>query len=67
MGSLHYLVSKGEIEQDYPVPCLEKSEDADLTEISLAENIHAATDPADQFVAYIRLVDMLSIDFADYW
>lgn len=52
MGSLHYLVCKGEIEQDYPVPCLEKSEDAYLAKISLAENIHAAMDPADQFVAY---------------
>ena len=57
LASLHYLASKGEIEQDCPVPCLEKSEDADLTEISLAENIHAAMHPADQFVAYSRLVD----------
>lgn len=57
LASLHYLASKGEIDQDCPVPCLEKSEDADLTEISLAENIHAAMHPADQFVAYSRLVE----------
>ncbi|PCJ37356.1 MAG: hypothetical protein COA75_03630 [Cellvibrionales bacterium] len=57
LASLHYLANKGEIEQDCPVPCLEKSSDADLTEISLAENIHAAMHPADQFVAYSRLVD----------
>jgi len=25
LASLHYLASKGEIEQDCPVPCLEKS------------------------------------------
>jgi ParB family chromosome partitioning protein len=63
LASLHYLAKRGDIEENCPVPCLEKFADADLTEISLAENIHTAMHPADQFLAYSRLVDEgLSVD-----
>lgn len=54
---LYYLTNKKVIEPDYTAPCLEKSENANLTEISLTEHIHAAMHPANQFMAYSHLVD----------
>jgi ParB family chromosome partitioning protein len=57
-AALSRLAAEGSIDAAYPVPCRVLSGDADLTEISLAENVvRAPMHPADQFEAFRHLID----------
>ena len=50
------LAKQKAIPNDYPVPCLVKTDTGDITEISLAENVqHEAMHPADEFVAFAMM------------
>jgi ParB family chromosome partitioning protein len=54
---LKALAEQDRIPADYPVPCLVKTDPAEITEISLAENVHhEAMHPADEFVAFARMI-----------
>ena len=56
--ALTHLATEGKIAGDYAVPCRLVEGDADLTEISLAENVvRLAMHPADQFTAFRELAD----------
>jgi ParB family chromosome partitioning protein len=59
LDALRLLVKQKKISPDYPVPCdVRPSDDATLTEASLAENIiREAMHPADEFDAFKRLAD----------
>jgi ParB family chromosome partitioning protein len=56
--ALMQLAAEDRIDGDYAVPCRLVEGNADLTEISLAENVvRLAMHPADQFVAFRELAD----------
>lgn len=56
--ALSRLAKEGAIPTDHPVPCTIVSDDADATEISLAENVaRTSMHPADQFEAFRDLID----------
>ena len=56
--ALSQLAEKGDVKRSYPVPCRIAPEDADLTEISLAENVVRSEMSVRQEVnAWRRLVD----------
>ncbi len=56
--ALQSLVETGKIDADYAVPCQLVADDADATEISLAENaIRENMHPADEFEAFRDLSD----------
>jgi ParB family chromosome partitioning protein len=56
--ALTELAKDGRIGMDYAVPCRLVEGNADLTEISLAENVvRLAMHPADQFMAFRQLAD----------
>ncbi|MCB0638355.1 MAG: ParB N-terminal domain-containing protein, partial [Lewinella sp.] len=58
LKALQALARQAAIPGDYPVPCLIMTDPAAITEISLAENVqHEAMHPADEFVAFARLVE----------
>tara|TARA_R110001592_G_scaffold254129_2_gene517435 strand:- start:1365 stop:3239 length:1875 start_codon:yes stop_codon:yes gene_type:complete len=57
LRALQALAKDEHIPQDYPVPCLVKTDPDQITEISLAENVqHEAMHPADEFVAFANMV-----------
>lgn len=57
LRALQALAKDEHIPQDYPVPCLVKTDPVQITEISLAENVqHEAMHPADEFVAFAKMV-----------
>jgi ParB family chromosome partitioning protein len=56
--ALSQLAEKGDVERSYAVPCRIAPDDADLTEISLAENIvRLEMSPQQEVIAWRRLVD----------
>ena len=58
LQALQSLVESGRIEADYAVPCQVVADDADATEISLAENaVREDMHPADEFEAFRDLID----------
>ena len=58
LQALQSLVESGKIASDYAVPCQLVADDADATEISLAENaIRENMHPADEFEAFRDLSD----------
>jgi len=58
LQALQQLVESGRIEADYAVPCQLVADDADATEISLAENaVRESMHPADEFEAFRNLSD----------
>ncbi len=58
LAALLQLVESGKISADYAVPCQVVADDADATEISLAENaIRENMHPADEFEAFRNLSD----------
>jgi ParB family chromosome partitioning protein len=58
LKALQALARQAAIPGDYPVPCLIKTDPDAMIEISLAENVqHEAMHPADEFVAFARLVE----------
>jgi len=58
LAALQSLAESGRIAADYAVPCQVIADDADATEISLAENaIREQMHPADQFEAFRELID----------
>ena len=57
LKALQALAEQHRIPADYPVPCLIKTDPAEITEISLAENVHhEAMHPADEFVAFAQMI-----------
>ena len=57
LRALQALAKQKAIPNDYPVPCLVKTDSGDITEISLAENVqHEAMHPADEFVAFAQMI-----------
>jgi ParB/RepB/Spo0J family partition protein len=57
LACINKLAGEGVFDKDYPVPCLQVAKDADVTGISLAENIlRLAMHPADQVQAFAKLV-----------
>ena len=58
LACIKKLAGEGALDKDYLVPCLEVAKDADITEISLAENTQRqAMHPADQFQAFAKLLE----------
>jgi len=58
LAALQSLAESGRIANDYAIPCHVIADDADATEISLAENaIREQMHPADQFEAFRDLID----------
>ena len=58
LKAMQALVEDKVFDADHPVPCQVRSGDADPAELSLAENvIRIAMHPADQVVAFTKLVD----------
>src|ERR1035437_1747519 len=58
LAALQSLAESGRISADYAIPCHVIADDADATEISLAENaIREQMHPADQFEAFRDLID----------
>jgi ParB family chromosome partitioning protein len=58
LAALQSIAESGRISADYAVPCHVIANDADATEISLAENaIREQMHPADQFEAFRDLID----------
>ncbi len=58
LAALQSLAESGRICADYAIPCHVIADDADATEISLAENaIREQMHPADQFEAFRDLID----------
>jgi ParB family chromosome partitioning protein len=58
LQALQQLAESGRIEADYAVPCQVVADDADATEISLAENaVRENMHPADEFEAFRNLSD----------
>jgi ParB family chromosome partitioning protein len=58
LTALQSLAESGRVSADYAVPCQVIADDADATEISLAENaIREQMHPADQFEAFRDLID----------
>jgi len=58
LAALLQLVESGKISADYAVPCQVVADDADATEISLAENaVRENMHPADEFEAFRDLGD----------
>ena len=58
LQALQCLVESGKIAADYAVPCQLVADDADATEISLAENaVRENMHPADEFEAFRTLSD----------
>src|ERR1700691_4543404 len=58
LQALQSLVETGKIAADYAVPCQLVADDADATEISLAENaVREQMHGADQFEAFRELID----------
>ena len=56
--ALSQLAEKGDVKRSYPVPCRIAPDDADLTEISLAENIvRLEMSPQQEVIAWRRIVD----------
>ncbi len=56
--ALSQLAEKGAVKRSYPVPCRIAPDDADLTEISLAENIcRLEMSPQQEVIAWRRMVD----------
>ena len=56
--ALSQLAEKGDVKRSYPVPCRIAPDDADLTEISLAENIvRMEMSPQQEVIAWRRMVD----------
>ena len=56
--ALSQLAEKGDVKRSYAVPCRIAPDDADLTEISLAENIvRLEMSPQQEVIAWRRLVD----------
>lgn len=56
--ALRSLVDAGVLPKDQPIPCLLAANEADATELSLAENVvRAPMHPADQFEAFRALID----------
>ena len=55
--ALSRLASSGALKATWPVPCRLAGDDADLTEISLTENVmRVPMHPADEFVAFQKLI-----------
>ena len=57
LSALFLLRDNGTIRVNYAVPCRLVSDDADATEISLAENQHKPMHPADEFFAFASLIE----------
>jgi ParB family transcriptional regulator, chromosome partitioning protein len=58
LAALQLLAESGAIAKDYAVPCSVIADDANATEISLAENaVREQMSPADQFEAFRDLID----------
>lgn len=58
LQALQQLAESGKISSDYAVPCQVVADDADATEISLAENaVRENMHPADEFEAFRNLSD----------
>lgn len=58
LQALQQLAEAGKISSDYAVPCQVVADDADATEISLAENaVREQMHPADEFEAFRNLSD----------
>jgi len=58
LAALQSLAKAGSITADYAVPCQVVPDDADATEISLAENaVREQMHPADEFEAFRELTD----------
>ena len=52
------LVEGGVLDADYPVPCLVAADCNAVGELSLAENVVRIAQPADQVVAFTKLVSV---------
>ena len=56
--ALSHLANQGSLKSSWPVPCQIVEEGANLTEISLSENVvRAAMHPADEFEAFLKLIE----------
>lgn len=58
LTQLNHLVDEGSISKDYLVPCLLKEgKNICISAVSLSENIKAKMHPADEFIAFARMID----------
>jgi len=56
LAALQHLKSKGDIKGTYSVPCA-VNDGSNITAVSLAENLKATMHPADEFMAYQKMID----------